>query len=299
MTVWVRVRRQRVFPLFTKLTVSRCTTFCRNRYPLFSGPPGPGFSQLLPIFAVCCTQVMSDGDRAILIIKMVHAMIVTDSRSFEYDPSLMNQGWTGKQLMSDISDVNERKKRDNARLRKVATNHSIWVLASLTIWGVSDHWAAGSGLLLASAVALLNAVFVGVILASIAHEWGHFSGARLSGAISPIAKEPSGFFMFSFKDELNTRGQFLAMSLGGPIANWSLVIALFFLLPLATWSQALLLAATFSIAVSVSVFEVPVINRVMYGDDPTESVQRRLQEAGNTPRFTGIAAGAVIWLLAV
>ena len=69
--------------------------------------------------------------------------------------------------------------------------------------------------------------------------------------------------------------------------------------PLNTWSQAMLLATTFAIAVSVSVFEFPVINSVMYGEKPTETISKRQRESGNTPRTVGIIAGAVLWLLAI
>ncbi len=196
-------------------------------------------------------------------------------------------------------DIQEQRSRDLARMKKVGTKHAATVLAALTIWGAADYWASGSGLLLAEGIALLNALFVGVIIASIAHEWGHFSGARITGSVSPVMKEPVSFFMFTFKDEVNSREQFLAMSMGGPVANWLLVLGLFFLLPLETWSQALLLATTFAMAVSVCVFELPVINSVMYGENPDETIQRRLREIGNTSRIAGIAAGAAVWLLAI
>lgn len=202
--------------------------------------------------------------------------------------------------MSEIADTNDaRKERDRKRLRRVALRHSAAFLAALTLWGAADHWAAGSGLLLAQAIALANAVFAGTAIAYLCHEWGHFSGARLSGAVSPVLKEPQSFFMFNFKDDLNSRGQFLSMSAGGPVANWSLAAALFFLLPMETWSQALLFATTVAIAVSVSVFELPVINRVMYGDDPRQTIDVRLRESGSLPRYTGIAAGAAVWLMAI
>ena len=195
--------------------------------------------------------------------------------------------------------VEEQRNRDLARLRKVGKKHASIVLAALTIWGAADYWAAGSGILLAEGIALLNALFVGVIIASIAHEWGHFSGARISGSVSPVMKKPVSFFMFTFKDDINSREQFLAMSMGGPLANWVLVVSLFFLLPLETWSQALLLATTFAVAVSVCVFELPVINSVMYGEHPGETLERRLREIGNTSRISGIVTGAAIWLLAI
>ena len=89
------------------------------------------------------------------------------------------------------------------------------------------------------------------------------------------------------------------MSLGGPIANWALVVGFFFLLPLETWSQMLLLATLLSIAVSVSIFEVPVMLRIREGE-PSAIIQRRLEEAGSTPRNIGIIAGAlgaIFWML--
>jgi len=49
----------------------------------------------------------------------------------------------------------------------------------------------------------------------------------------------------------------------------------------------------------VSVFEFPVINSVMYGEKPTETISKRQRESGNTPRTVGIIAGAVLWLLAI
>lgn len=198
---------------------------------------------------------------------------------------------------SQDDDTAARRRRDMKRLRSIAVRHGAAALAALTLWGAADAWASDSGLMLAQLVALFNALFAGTALAYLAHEWGHFSGARLSGAISPVLKEPTSFFMFNFRDDLNSRSQFLAMSAGGPIANWSLFLLLFLLLPLTTLPQVLLVATSLAIAVSVSVFEVPVINRVTYGDDPAETVARRVREAGRFPRNTGIVAGAVFFLL--
>lgn len=211
----------------------------------------------------------------------------------------MNEEHNQDQSNEAATDVAERKARDQARLKKIALRHGTIVLAALTLWGVADAWALSSGWLLAETIAILNAIFAGTIVAYIAHEWGHFSGARVSGAVSPVAKEPISFFMFNFKTELNTRMQFLWMSAGGPLANWTLFAMIFFLLPVDTWSQAMLLATTFAIAVSVSVFEFPIIRAVMYGQNPTETISVRQRESGNTPRTVGILAGAALWILAI
>ena len=188
---------------------------------------------------------------------------------------------------------------EKKRLAKVRKEHAAFVLGSLTLWGASDYWAAESGLILALTLALINSIVAGTIVASILHEWGHFLGARLSGSEAPLLEKTFSFFFFNFKDEGNTKSQFLKMSLGGPLANWSLVIAFFFLLPLETWSQVLFLATLLSTAVSVSIFEVPVMLRFREGE-PSEIIQKRLEEAGSSPRNFGILAGAlgaIFWIL--
>ena len=188
---------------------------------------------------------------------------------------------------------------EKKRLAKVGKEHAAFVLGSLTLWGASDFWAAESELILALTLALINSIVAGTIVASILHEWGHFLGAKLSGSNAPLLEKTFSFFFFNFKDEGNTKGQFLKMSLGGPIANWSLVVAFFFLLPLETWSQVLFLATLLSIAVSVSIFEVPVMLRIREGE-PSEIIQKRLEEAGSSPRNIGILAGALgalFWIL--
>jgi hypothetical protein len=195
-------------------------------------------------------------------------------------------------------DVIERKNRDNTRLKNIAIRHGAIGLAAITIWGSSDLWALESGLVLAMVVSVLNGLFFGILLAYGFHEWGHFTGARISGAVSPVLKEPRSFFMFSFKQEVNSRAQFLSMSAGGPAANWFLVLLVYALLPLTTASQAMILSATVGVAVSVSVFEIPIINRVMYGDNPEETIQTRLKEIGSTSKIAGIAAGTLIFMMA-
>lgn len=191
------------------------------------------------------------------------------------------------------------REKDRARLRKISVRHGGILLAAFTLWGAADYWAQGSGLFLAELVAVINAIFAGTIIAYLLHEWGHFAGARIAGAFSPVLREPTSFFMFNFKYDRNTSGQFISMSMGGPVANWALVLLLFMSLPLETWSQAMLLATTVAIAVSVCVFELPIINQVMYGDDPAKSVENRQQEAGTFPRSAGILTGAAIWLMAI
>ena len=192
----------------------------------------------------------------------------------------------------------EELENQNRGLAKIAQYHFAAAMAAFTLFGAGDVWAVQSGLWLASAVSVANGLIAGVVLAYLIHEWSHFSGARLAGARSPTLKEPRSFFMFNFDMERNSISQFLTMSLGGPLGNWLLVLALWWLLPLNTAGQAMFFAAASAIAISVSIFEIPVINRTRAGGNPGKELAQRLESGAlTTGRNIGIAAGVVLFLI--
>ena len=61
----------------------------------------------------------------------------------------------------------------------------------------------------------------------------------------------------------------------------------------------MLVSAAAAIAVSVSVFELPVIRDVMSGADPASTIEQRLADDDGFGRKLGIAVGAVIFVLFV
>ncbi len=204
----------------------------------------------------------------------------------------------------DTADSPEaRRTRDLARLRQVAMKHAVVILVAVTLWGTADLWASITGRLLVQGIAVLDALVVGFVLASLVHEWGHFAGARIAGAVSPVLKETQpflkSFFMFSFKHEMNNRRQFLIMSAGGMLGNWSLCLLGFMLLPLNTPSQLALLATSIAVAVNVSVFELPIIHRVRMGDDPEQTILNRVQENRGLSSLIGTVVGLALWLAAM
>ena len=214
----------------------------------------------------------------------------------------------GDGLMSDVTtqddspDTREnRRQRDRLRLRQVATKHAFIALVLITLWGLVDFWAGITGQLGVHSIAVLNAIVVGFVLASLVHEWGHFAAARLAGAVSPVLKEQplslTAFFMFTFKHELNSRQQFLSMSLGGIIGNWLLCLLLFMLLSLHTPAQLALIATCIAIAVNVSVFELPIFFRVKGGTDPEETILNRLKENRGLSSQLGSVLGIALWLV--
>lgn len=189
--------------------------------------------------------------------------------------------------------------KDRANLRNVAVLHAVMVMAALTLWGAADAWAVASGWSLAWGVALANAVIAGFVISSTLHEWGHFAGARLAGAVSPVLEKPVRyFFMFNFSFEKNDTRQFLWMSWGGILVPWALALLTLMLVPIDNASRALLLATFVARAVQVSMFEVPVVQRTKRGGEPRAELGRQLEIGFERGRYVGLAAGALVWLAA-
>jgi hypothetical protein len=187
---------------------------------------------------------------------------------------------------------------DRARMRKIGGLHLVAVLSALTLWGAADAWAVASGWSLALAVSVANAAVAAHVIASIAHEWGHFAGARLSGARSPVLEKPANyFFMFDFPfDQTDTR-EFVWMSWGGIVAPWLLVVATVVLVPIDTLGRLTLLAAFAMSAARASFFEVPIVTRARQSGEPRAELGRELA-AGGLASATRLAwgVGAVVWL---
>lgn len=196
-----------------------------------------------------------------------------------------------------VDEKQQQQKRDLARLKIVLFQHGAVATAILLLWGSAEAWSRSNGGLLIAAIAIASGFFGGTALAFLSHEWGHFSGARLSGAVSPVLKERQSFFMFNFKTAVNSRAQFLAMSLGGPIANWLLAALVFLALPAGSLAHAALLATVAGVAVNVCAFEFPVISRVSYGADPAETVAQRLNETADNGlgQNVGLMVGVVVF----
>jgi hypothetical protein len=190
--------------------------------------------------------------------------------------------------------------KDLTRLRRNGALHFAMAMGALTLWGAADAWAVASGWGLAWAAALANAVIASVVLVALVHEWGHYTGARLSGAEAPVFKEPVRyFFLFDFSFDRNDRRQFLWMSWGGILAPWALVGLTALSVPIDNASRALLLAAFVARAVQIAAFEVPVALETARGAEPLAELKRQVKAGGLVRgRWIGLAAGAVVWLVA-
>lgn len=145
------------------------------------------------------------------------------------------------------------------RLAALALRDALWLLLTAGVWvqalAQPAHlgWAAG---------AALATAFSGYLL----HEWGHWLGAQLRRcAIEYPATPFETFFLFRFRREDNTRGQFFSMALGGFAASILTVIALLLWLPKGVLATQLTLLLTGLGVLATLVIEVPEFWRVWRG----------------------------------
>jgi hypothetical protein len=170
-------------------------------------------------------------------------------------------------------------------------------LAGLSLFAAADTWHATTGLALAGAVSVLDGILAGVGIGILAHEWGHFAGARLGGGIAPTKEFSSLFPIFVLDMERSDPTAFRAMGVGGNLAHWGLVIAIALLLPMDAPGRVALLAGAFGFAVSASVTEFPVIARAYSGATPTQSFKGLTREKLRRDRWIGFAAGIGLLVL--
>jgi len=195
------------------------------------------------------------------------------------------------------SDAASASPKDTTPVPRLALRDGALALAALSLWAAADTWYASTGLALAGLVAVLDGVLVGAGLGILAHEWGHFAGARLGGGIAPTARLTQLFPMFVFDMERSDPRAFCAMSVAGNAAHWGLVLALALLVPLDSPGRAALLAGAFGFAFGASTTELPVIRRAYAGASPIESFEGVSRDSLRRDRWIGIAAGLVLFLV--
>jgi hypothetical protein len=188
---------------------------------------------------------------------------------------------------------------DATPVAKLARRDGGIALAALSLYAAADAWAATTGLGFARALAVADGVVVGIILGTLAHEWGHFAGARGAGGIAPTRPYRSLFPMFDLDMQRSDPRAFRAMSVAGNAAHWALVGLIAALLPVDTAGRAALLAAAFGFAVSASTTELPIIHRAFTGSSPAESFKGLTKATLQRDRRIGTAAGVLLFLLLV
>jgi phosphate/sulfate permease len=108
-------------------------------------------------------------------------------------------------------------------------------------------------------------VILTVLISYEVHEWGHLSGALLTGSTVHAPQRLIHQFLFHFDGKANDRHQFVGMSIGGLVASVLALVALLLLLPLATWTAKIILALVGIGIVATFLREVPEAWRVHRG----------------------------------
>jgi len=177
----------------------------------------------------------------------------------------------------------------NVALRDLAL-----VAAALSLWAAADAWYLLTGLEFASSLAIVDGILVGLALASLGHEWGHYAGARATDAKARLVRTDAlSLLRFRYDMEANDSRQFNAMSIGGNVAHWSVILLLFLAVPMDSPGRIALIAGAFGFAIFATVTEAPVITRSLKGMSPSEALGALDRERLIRNGFVGAVAGGL------
>ena len=183
---------------------------------------------------------------------------------------------------------------EEPRLFSLLTRDAMIVFAALTLWAASDAWFQVTGLWAAELLSAADGIFVGYIVASVFHEWGHYLGARISGAQTTrsLPKNLTNLFRFSFDFGSNSATQFHSMSFGGWVGHWSVLLLIFAILPMDTLGRAALVSSLFGFAIFATFIETGVLRKTFGGIEPAKALgelsNQNFRQAGIAGTFSGV-----------
>ena len=195
--------------------------------------------------------------------------------------------------------MSEQNTKPEPSLFSLLARDTATALAVLSIWAAADTWYLVSGLGFALAISVLDAIFVGYILGALFHEWGHYTGAKLSGASAPRVK-PKGtsLFRFNFDMATNTQRQFHWMSFGGWIFHWGLLAILVLAIPFDSIGRIALVSSVFGFILYATFIETGILRKTLGGSDPAETLgqlsAKTFQQAGIIGSVAGLFALATL-----
>lgn len=195
--------------------------------------------------------------------------------------------------------MSEQTTKPEPTLFSLLARDTAIALAALSLWAAADTWYLVSGLGFALAISVLDAIFVGYILGALFHEWGHYTGAKLSGASAPRVK-PKGtsLFRFNFDMAANTQRQFHWMSFGGWVFHWGLLLILVAALPFDSIGRIALVSSVFGFILYATFIETGILRQTLGGSDPAETLgqlsAKTFQQAGIVGSVAGLFALATL-----
>jgi hypothetical protein len=119
----------------------------------------------------------------------------------------------------------------------------------------------------------------GMALSHLIHEWGHYLGARASGATTTLKQGVHPLF-FDYVFAANSPRQFLVMSMGGLLGNLLLLAAMIALARPDALVLKSALAAVVGQLIFVIVLELPVSLAAVAGEAPYAALERHFSQGG-------------------
>ena len=183
---------------------------------------------------------------------------------------------------------------DRSALLAALAVHAGLVGVALFVGWVVDVWARTSGSFLVDGIGLVVGFGVGLVVVGLLHEWGHYAGAKLSGALAPRTRATAIFPVFLFDIERNSTAQFVAMSSGGQLAQWAITILFLVGGDDSAAAHGLQAGMLFS-AVAASALEAPILVDALRRGSGIEAWQAYLPNRGAIgKRSFGIGLAAVL-----
>lgn len=145
--------------------------------------------------------------------------------------------------------------------RVIVRDIAVLLLTVLLMGASHTVGAAGAGGIALAVLAGALVAFSGFLL----HEWGHLLGGLSRRARMQPADGVLSIFLFKFDSSVNSREQFLAMSIGGFISSALAVAVLLAILSFNLLADQIALALTVLGVIATFVLEVPGAWKVYKG----------------------------------
>ena len=183
------------------------------------------------------------------------------------------------------------------RLWRMLLKDGAVVFGALSLWAAADTWYQVTGLWLAQIVAVGDGILVGVLLAALFHEWGHYAGAKSAGAVAPRVN-PSGLtlFRYNFDFSANDSRHFHWMTYGGHVGHWGIFLLLMVMLPLDALGRIALVSGAFGFVAFATFIEYNVVKDTWAGADPLTRLKAITSKDFQQATVIGAIAG--LFLLA-
>ena len=187
-------------------------------------------------------------------------------------------------------------KKESALFPLVARDVAL-AAALFSLFAAADTWYILTGSGFAGVLSVLDGLVVGAGVTALAHEWGHYSGARWTGADLPLKSVSSFPQVFGFDYMQCEPRHFMGLSVGGNVDHWLMVVLIAVFVPLGTVGQVALLSGAVGFAVFGSTVEFPVIARARQGASPLESLSVIHSNFVQRNGAMGLAAAALVFLV--